>query len=275
MAEAVEEQVGAQPAEPARSAAPPSRRRRAYGGRFLVAYVILACVAGAAIAAGIALFLRDAPPQEETWSSWRPTGEQATYPEQIAEYVGMRYRLPSKNQLVAVLAGPPVVPVSPETSLEVTHVAVTKPSGDIEVHEIGEQGVIYRFCGLGDNCAIAEGKASEERHRLLRREALELALYTFKYVDETESVVVQLPPPPNSAQQSGALFFRRDDVESQLDVPLIETLERSDPPSVVARISPIESVKIDRLTQPRLFRFDYRLTPDATGFVLLLSRNPA
>ncbi len=40
----------------------------------------------------------------------------------------------------------------------------------------------YILCGLGANCSIKGGKASTARHALLRREALELALYTFKYV---------------------------------------------------------------------------------------------
>ena len=51
----------------------------------------------------------------------------------------------------------------------------------------------YILCGLGQNCSIKGGTASEERHALLRREALELALYTFKYVDGVDSVSVFLP----------------------------------------------------------------------------------
>ena len=44
-----------------------------------------------------------------------------------------------------------------------------------------------------------------------RRQALELSLYTFKYVDDVESVVVFMPPTPKG-ESNGTVFLRRSDV---------------------------------------------------------------
>ncbi len=50
--------------------------------------------------------------------------------------------------------------------------------------------------GLGDNGSIKGGTPSETRLKVIQREALELALYTFRYLPDAESVTVLLPPPP-------------------------------------------------------------------------------
>ena len=56
--------------------------------------------------------------------------------------------------------------------------------------------VLYRLCGLGAQCAINKGKPSNERGLLLQREALELALYSFRYLDGVKNVVALMPPSP-------------------------------------------------------------------------------
>ena len=62
--------------------------------------------------------------------------------------------------------------------------------------------IAYNLCGIGGkNCAIGIGTPSSARLLLLRREALELALYTFKYVHGVQNVVAILPP-GRSAQTS-------------------------------------------------------------------------
>ena len=53
---------------------------------------------------------------------------------------------------------------------------------------------MFSLCGLGQSCAIATGKASVERGTLVRREILELALYTFKYVGGVNHVIAFMPP---------------------------------------------------------------------------------
>src|SRR6185369_12172799 len=76
------------------------------------------------------------------------------------------------------------------------------------------------------------------------REALELALYTFRYLPDAESVMVLLPPPPKTAEEQAAaaaaatagqtastppptipaIFYRPGDLKQQLQVPLGNTL---------------------------------------------------
>ena len=92
--------------------------------------------------------------------------------------------------------------------------------GNIQVHD--DKGVLYQLCGLGPNCAIDRGKPSRRRAFLLKREGLELALYSLHYLG-VKQVVVLLPPPPGRAQ-TVAMYFRQGDVASQLDRPLTASL---------------------------------------------------
>ena len=83
---------------------------------------------------------------------------------------------------------------------------------DIDVVS-GGNSIMYSLCGLGDACSISEGVPSEARHALLRREALELSLYTFKNVDGIDSVTVFLPPRPDGQAAPTAVFLKRSDVQ--------------------------------------------------------------
>ena len=51
------------------------------------------------------------------------------------------------------------------------------------------------LCGYGPGLHHRDGGCDEERALLLRREAIELWLYTFKYIGNIESIIVFLPPP--------------------------------------------------------------------------------
>jgi hypothetical protein len=65
----------------------------------------------------------------------------------------------------------------------------TRRNGEVDPYIAlygGRRTLIYAFCGLGRNCAVQE-KASDGIDRLLRRAALEVALYSFKYLDRVES----------------------------------------------------------------------------------------
>ena len=271
MAEAVERTAGAARAER------PARRAQAYGGRFLVAYAVLGLLACAAVAASVVLFTGADDVEEQAWSAWQPEGEESTYAHQIASFVGHRYRLPSRDQLVGVHADRPVVEGPgdfPDIPLSYAQVVNSNSGGsdDIETFRLGD-GSLYRLCGLGEGCAIGEGVPSEERGRLLRREGLELALYTFKYVDDADSVIVLLPPPGQPQATSGALFFRRGDLEPLLERPLSQTLANGDRPGPVIQVGFGETALVDRLTLPHLFKYDYAPTPDGTAAIVRLTRD--
>src|SRR5947209_5781330 len=71
---------------------------------------------------------------------------------------------------------------------------------------IGGNTIAYNLCGVGStNCSIGVGTPSPDRLLLLRREALELALYTFKYISGTQNVVAILPPGHTAAITAGRL----------------------------------------------------------------------
>ncbi len=112
--------------------------------------------------------------------------------------------------------------------------------------------IAYNLCGFGGkDCAIGVGKPSANRLLLLRREALELALYTFKYIGGTQNVVAILPPghpqrpatlskkPPSAkATQTAtkpvdiAVLFVRQELAPLLKHPLGQILPEQTPPTV-------------------------------------------
>ena len=252
---------------------PPAEEARAsnpYRIRFGLAYLALAAVVGGAVGSFVVLLMRDGPVDKGAWSSWQPTGRESSFPKQIADYVSGRYRLPSGNPLVGVLASEPEVQAG-ESSVPVAAVAIRNdPEGDSDDISIvrTDNGIMYQLCGLGERCSIREGRPSADRHRLLRREALELALYSFKYIDEVDSVITLLPP-RKDAQMSTALFFQKNDLREALDRPLSQTLRLQNPPQA-SEIDPIEGLTIDRLTNSRLFQYEFTQAP-AGGAILVLA----
>jgi hypothetical protein len=136
------------------------------------------------------------------------------------------------------------------------------------IRVFGDSGLIYRLCGLGPYCSINKGKPSRERHLLLRREALELALYSFRYLAGVKQIVVFMPPPPGQ-RPSQAVFFRKGDVAPELDRPLETSLADRAPTVRNVTLSP-DATLVDQLTSPKLF--NYSLTPANTenrGFLVL------
>lgn len=260
----------AEPAAAGDGAPSPVRPRasRSFRGRFLAVYGVLA-VALAAAAAGL-VFLLDQPGAEPdvAWSAWSPEGETETpVPQQIADHVGAQYRLGDGQQLVGIQAAPPRVqdvPVGAIATRKPPQAGSSEPLIDIFPTE---ETAVYILCGLGENCAIQGGTPSTERLRLLRRESLELALYTFRYVEGMNYVVAFLPPAPGE-QPSFALFFRRGDLEAELDRPLRTTLPAPIPPPP-EQIAPSEIVTIDRLTGTSLFRFQFQQLQDGTAVLVL------
>lgn len=168
----------------------PTRRDRArqssYRFRFGILYIVLAAIVGAGIGSFVVLATGDGRAEEETWSTWRPAGRENAYPTEIANHIARRYRLPSGRQLVGVFAGPAEVQELSIRGVLIQHNATTPTKrADVEAIEAGNS-VLFNLCGVGRDCSIAEGSPTQERARLLRREALELALYTFKYVDDVD-----------------------------------------------------------------------------------------
>jgi len=256
----------------------PSRADRArsvaYRGRFTALYVALAVVAGAGVGTLLVLVGRGSTAPAPAWSTWEPTGSVERRSAQIGDHVGDGYRLPSGRALVAVTyAGPPTV-VGPEGSnFQVGAIAVrpNTTAGRAEADDINTvraaNTVMYTLCGLGDACSIPEGKPTVARGQLLRREALELALYSFRYLDGIDSTLVLLPPRADG-QAATAVFLERGDVREALERPLSETLTAPLTPGV-GEIEADEQRAIDRATRSRLYEFSYLQAQDGSPIMVL------
>jgi hypothetical protein len=222
--------------------------------RFLIAYLVL----GAAVGTGIGLFIillqRPGPEPPPPWSSWKPpAGNTVTRTQRIATHIGSGYLLPSGRPLTRIVIGAPGQAQNTVRAIGIQKTLQAKDLSDFELYD-QNKSVMYVLCGAGKSCKITEGKASVSRGTVLRREALELALYTLKYTDPIDNVVVFVPPGPKEKKLSKALFFRRQDLSAQLDEPLKRTLPQSRPP-LPGRIDPAEKTTVDTLTAERLYQY--------------------
>jgi hypothetical protein len=173
------------------------------------------------------------------WSPWHPTATSGTdAANQIASHVGAHYKLPNGRQLVGVVGGPLELQQVPVT------IAIQQPAaqgGAVSFLDDGA-GVMYRMNGIGTSDSRIPGRPSTNRHLLLRREALELALYSFRYLGVSEAVVL-FPPSRRQIRNATtgklqlqkadptALLFRRGqtDVQTALAHPLASTLSTKTP----------------------------------------------
>jgi hypothetical protein len=250
-------------------------RQGAYRRRFMILFGALALVAGAGVGALIVLLAQPESGPAPVWSAWEPTGSETARVRQIADHVSTRYRFPEGDQLVVAIAGPPTVTAGgdPANPIPVRAIAVRPDvsrgkaeEDDIEIVD-ASKSMQYQLCGLGEGCSIAQGEASTARHMLLRRQALELALYTFKYVDGIESVTIFLPPPPGTDGQASAVFLRKGDVQDQLSRPLSRTLAPGAP--AIGQIPANELQSLNGITGSRLYSFQYTQAQDLSAVLVL------
>ncbi|CAB4700313.1 unannotated protein [freshwater metagenome] len=224
--------------------------------KFLSAYFGLSIIGVGAIATFIALVGGPGLPKAKAWSDWKPkSGSALAMATSIADHVAHEYRLDDGSQLVAVLPGKPPQITSGTSKVAVSAIAVRKvPQSNTGLTFYNaDSSVQYVLCGLGASCAIDSGTPSTTRGRLVRREALELALYTFKYVSGVDSVVAFLPP-ANSSVSVPIVFLKKSTFATQLKQPLNETLQLSTPPSPSAPDA-IEAKTIDDLTLSSVFTY--------------------
>jgi hypothetical protein len=254
----------AAPFEPAKELPPPPAPP--HRTRFLIVYSLLAVALGAAIA-GVVVFAGRSINPGPTWSSWKPSGGGQGAAKQIAAHVSMSYRLPSGKQLVDVIAkAPSVSPADQQIPIHYIVVRGTKGAQDKIVQVSSTDSVMYSLCGLGTSCAIATGKPSVERGTLVRRQILELALYTFKYVDGMKSVIAFMPPPPGSQPQY-VVYLEKSDVAEHLKIPLLQTLSSKVP--LPSAISAREQEAIDGATESRVYKFSLSQAQQGDAILVL------
>jgi hypothetical protein len=244
----------------------PQRERSPHAPRFRVAIVVLSGLALAAVVAAVAIGSHgrgSSSSAAQQWSLWKPTDSGNQGAREIADYLAPTYRISAANQLdvitvvnlesqaaqqAAAQAQANGTTASAQSGLQV---AVRPTLSSSQVRLLGGNTIAYNLCGIGaKNCAIATGKASSDRLLLLRREALELALYTFKYLSGTDNVLAVLPPghtqttntlskqlPTSDASSSTkpvtiAVLFQRQELAPLLDHPLDLILPEQEPPTV-------------------------------------------
>lgn len=280
-------ELAAAPPEPAAAdAARASGAPSPFRGRF---GFVLGALIGILICAGVAfgLLVGSTPAGPggahlaDNWSTWKPpTSDPGPGAAAIASHVAGDYRTDEGKQLVLVDGGP--------LELQSLPLTVALHAADGSLHNYGSNGIVYTLHGLGKDGRIVGDEPSVARHALLRREALELALYSFRYLDGITEVVALLPPAfPATTTSKGkgkhrrttrkintkakpqlqALYYRPGDLRPQLESPLAQTLDpgRLRPHTLTAA----ETRRIDALTMPNLFVASYQLAQNQLPYLVL------
>jgi hypothetical protein len=258
-----------------------SRRSSPYSGKFIVATAALAGIALAAIiVAVIVLVSAKSSAPSVPWSAWSPPDSGLAGEREIADEIAPLYRANPASQLAIVT----VHNISATSTAE--QLALRDPNSG-SLGAISGNSAIYTMCGLGPSCAISTGTPSTARLLLLRREALELALYTFKYINGVDNVVAVLPPghteaparltrtPPAPGKTATmlpvdlAVVFQRAGLTHLLSQPLHDTLPEPLPPSVGEMSSAPEAELVSVITGQALFTQQTIQSQDGTRVLVL------
>jgi hypothetical protein len=247
----------------------PAKPKSLYERRFTVVYgllglAVVASIAGIVLAAGSSI----TGGTTVVWSTWRPNGGGLGAAKEIADHIAGRYRLPNGNQLVDVIAKRPSVSAPSLGTLTLAYLAVQKKgnANPPPVSISSSNSVMYSLCGLGTSCAISSGKPSIARGTLVRREILELALYTFKYVGGIDHVLAFMPPAPGVTKQR-LVYLKRSDVADQLRSPITQTLGPKVP--LPSTIPAREVHAIDAITETRVYSVSLAQTQNGDAVLVL------
>jgi hypothetical protein len=230
-----------------------------------------------------------------SWSEWAPADGGTAGAGEIAAHIAPFYRASTAAQMDVVtlvnIANPNLAATTPgpTSGLEL---AVETGSSPSSVALLGGNTIAYNICGIGtSNCALA-GTPSSPRLLLLRREALELALYTLRYIGGTQNVVVLLPPArtqvastlgptrPTSASPTRsiglAVLFDRQELAPLLARPLGSTLAPF--PPFVSQLPLWQSSEdagiVDQITARGLFSQRIEQLQDGSHLLLLTELPP-
>ena len=257
---------------PAPAAVGPSQFRHRFG-------FVLGALLGAGIGA-VVLFVTLLTTNSEpgsgllarNWSAWKPSSsDPAIAAPEIAKEVARRYRQEDKSQFGAVKT---------RVFDSDSPILLRPRGGDIEQPE--GPGIIYTFNGLGDRGGVKDAKPDKTRTLVQRREALELALYSFRYVEEIQIVVVLFTDDEEEAAEAEAaaegssaaaskmeaVFYMPGDLLPQLQVPRGMTLSARAP--AVDDFKGAEADRVENLTRMNVFTANYQFSvPDQTIYLVL------
>lgn len=246
-----------------------STEEAVYPGRFMVGYLLIVLFFGALLVAfAVAWSQRsdEGSSTAGTWSFFKPTADsEALRTRQISRFVAARYQTNDGEQIVRVIGGPPAVQDAPVSQFLVR-------AGSDEETIGADKAIMYILCGAGTDCTLPLTASSDAHERLVRREALELSLYTMRY-NGADPVVVLLPPDPQG-NPGGALLFRRGDLETQLDRPLSQTLPTGKAPNALG-MTDLEVATVDYLTLNNKYDYEFQSASDGTARMVLNPSRPA
>jgi hypothetical protein len=241
-----------------------------FTARFALVYGALAVVLIASSAAFVIFVVNGS----SSWSNWHPkAGTTAAVSKEIADHVASEYKTSSGAQLVAVVPSPPAVTIGTR-NIAITAVAAhTSPATSSDIQATLTNGTeTYTFCGLEAYCSLS-GTPTGYRGELIRREALETALYTFKYLPKVDSVIAFMPA-SRATTLKELLYLRKQDLTRQLDQPLRKTLPLVTPPPPPANPNlypdQAEQPTIDQLTLHRVFTYSFT-DLQSNGALLILN----
>jgi hypothetical protein len=243
-----------------------------FRGRFTGFYVVLAAGFVAGVAGAVVLATQPGKATSGPWSTWKPAhGSVQKETDEIAAHIGKGYTLnKSGAQLVGIVTEPPQITQYTDVAKITNVCTLTSLNAQSCTRLVPTSGFVQALlCGLGQECAIERGTATAARERLLRREALELALYTFKYIPSVSSLIAYMPPAPGQAP-STVLFLERANLSKQLSMPLSKTLPLTTPP-LPSQADTKEQATIDKLTLPVEYSFKYYPQPNGKWLLLVPS----
>lgn len=277
------------------------RRSSPHSGKFLVAMALLAGIGVAAVIVAAALLLGGRPVASSggPWSDWKPTDSGLQGAREIADHVAPLYRISPTDQLSVVTV---VNVASASATAAALSGGTAGPSSGLQVAVQTGSGsgislldgntIAYDLCGIGTtDCAIGVGTPSANRLLLLRREALELALYTLRYLGSVDNVVAILPPghteqtsaltpkPPSAGARAApkpvdiAVLFLRDELGPLLRQPLSSLLPEQFPPTVDEMPAAPEAGLVSQVTGQGLFSEKMVQAQDG-GQLLMLTKLP-
>ncbi len=231
--------------------------------QFRFVYAVLALLVGAAVGGFIVLWGHNGS-SGPAWSAWKPSGSASQEMNDIARFVGSQYRLEDGSKLVKVDVSSP--PSFQQVPLPVKYMVIQTGSTSTNVVALhADHTVAYDLCGTGESCSIGVGAPTVQRGQLVRREALELALYTLKYVSDVDSVVAVLPPKPGSKGRFAA-FFTKKSLESALDAPLARTLAAR---RRLTPASPFDTSVVEKYADPNVFAYSFGQAQDGGVYMAL------
>lgn len=263
--------------ETPRPLAPPKSDPVVSRRRFGAAYLLLAAIVGATVGLIVVLAGRTDTHHRaasDGWSNWKPATTGTLGVRDIARHVSTEYHLENGALFTSVIAGPMQIE-SGSGPIPVSAILIRSGTAGVPEERIDaafpSAGVFYQLVGTGANRSIP-GTATLARGQLVRREALELALYTFHYLP-TDYVLAFLPPPAGISQQSPlfnrVVLFSRENLHDELSVPLEQALPGGVRKMTPADLPASEGNAIEGMTHGMVFHYDFQQAADNSVLVVL------